>query len=174
MEVQADQDPGDLLCCLWARRPAYPLVGCPYCRSVFTSELSHRVEGTHKASCWLQTALYTGCGGARRVLPQVTEVAVLGAPAWARVRGETCGLSCLVSAEVTSSSHLVKGGHRGPVGHGCSVLMVCHLTRMICFVILKSLLHFGPEAYPPLHACAVHMASRGRGSRVDGTLITTG
>lgn len=174
MEVQADQDPGDLLCCLWTQMPVHPLVGCPYCRSVFTSELSHRVEGTHKASCWLQTALYTSCRGARRALPQVTEVAVLGAPAWVRVRGETCGLSCLVSAEVTSSSHLVKGGHIGPVGHGWSVLTECRLTCMICFIILKSLLHFGPEAHPPRHACAVHMTSRGRDSRVDGTLTTTG
>lgn len=31
---------------------------------------------------------------------------MLGAPAWVRLRGETCGLSCLVSAEVTSFSHL--------------------------------------------------------------------
>ena len=63
MEVQANQDLGNLLCCLWTQKPAHPLVGCPYCRSVFLSELSHRVEGTHKASCWLQTALYTGMEG---------------------------------------------------------------------------------------------------------------
>lgn len=35
--------------------------------------------------------------------PQVTEVAVVGAPAWATVRGEPRGLSCLVSVEVMSS-----------------------------------------------------------------------
>lgn len=59
MEGQADQDPGDLLHCLWAQMPAHPLVGCLYCRSVFNPELSHRVEGERKASCWLQTALDT-------------------------------------------------------------------------------------------------------------------
>lgn len=61
---------------------------------------------------------------------------MLGAPAWARLRGETCGLSCLVSAEMTSSSHLVKGGHVGPVSHGCPVLTVCRLACMFVEILV--------------------------------------